>query len=166
MIKKCDFPNCTKTGMCRAPKDRFLSKYWHFCREHAAEYNKNWNYYANMTADEIEDDWEQSVFGPNARNKATQIDTAEYLKFLDDFINGRTPRTNVQKKSAIPAEVAAALRSMELPLTATWRDVQLQYRKMAKLYHPDTTKLRGKSAGDKFATISSAYQTLLKHFKK
>ena len=56
MIKKCDKPGCGKAGTCRAPKSRDLKDYWFFCQEHAAEYNKNWNYYADMTPDEIEAD--------------------------------------------------------------------------------------------------------------
>jgi hypothetical protein len=59
MIKKCDKPGCGKAGTCRAPKSRDLKEYWFFCTEHAAEYNKNWNYYADMTPDEIEEDWEE-----------------------------------------------------------------------------------------------------------
>ena len=43
MIQKCEHAGCTKAGTCRAPKDRTLREYWHFCTEHAAEYNKNWN---------------------------------------------------------------------------------------------------------------------------
>ena len=63
MITKCDHPGCTKAGTCRAPKNRDLREYWHFCPEHAAEYNKNWNYYADMTHDEINDEWERETFG-------------------------------------------------------------------------------------------------------
>ena len=62
MIKKCEHTGCTKAGTCRAPKSRDLKEYWFFCREHAAEYNKNWNFYANMTAYEIEDDLELQLF--------------------------------------------------------------------------------------------------------
>ena len=63
MIKKCDHFGCTKAGTCRAPKTRDLKEYWWFCKEHAAEYNKNWNYYANMSPDEINDEWERETFG-------------------------------------------------------------------------------------------------------
>ena len=72
MIKKCDHPGCNKAGTCRAPKTRDLREYWWFCREHAAEYNKNWNYYAGMTPDEIEEDWERQTFGAPLRDRTTQ----------------------------------------------------------------------------------------------
>ena len=38
------------------------------------------------------------------------------------------------------------------------------YRTLAKKYHPDTAN--GKSTGTEFTQISSAYQTLKKHFGK
>ena len=71
MIKKCDKPGCTRAGTCRAPKNRELKDYWWFCKEHAAEYNKNWNYYAGMTPDEIEADWETQTFGAPLKDKKT-----------------------------------------------------------------------------------------------
>jgi hypothetical protein len=164
VIQKCDFPGCGKAGACRAPKDRTLREYWHFCRAHAAEYNKNWNYYADMSQQEIEDEWERETFGESARKRGA-ADTAEYLKFLDDFANGRAPR---RKKSPdpLPSGVSDALAALQLPAAAVWKDVQAQYRKLAKLYHPDIADRHGqKSAAAAFAKISAARAVLAKHFK-
>ena len=91
MIKKCDHPGCTKAGTCRAPKTRDLREYWWFCREHAAEYNKNWNFYAGMSPEEIEEDWERQTFGAPLKDKAqAEQDNRDYINFLNDFITGRT----------------------------------------------------------------------------
>ena len=88
MITKCDHPGCTKAGTCRAPKSRDLKEYWWFCKEHAAEYNKNWNYYANMTPDEIEADWERQTFGAPLKEKTkSNADNDDYIKFLNFLIN-------------------------------------------------------------------------------
>jgi hypothetical protein len=167
MIQKCDFKGCDKAGICRAPKSRDLREYFHFCRDHAAEYNKNWNYYANMTPEEMDADWERDVFGYSDRDKsATAAKTAEYLKFLDDFIKGRAPIRDSKKKETI-SPAAAALKNLALGPTASWRDVQIQYRKLAKMYHPDTARnLNDKSAAEKFAHLSASYTLLQKHFKK
>ena len=91
MITKCEHPGCTKAGVCRAPKTRDLKEYWYFCKEHAAEYNKNWNYYANMTPDEIDAEWERETFGiaDKDRDVANQKE-AEYAKFINDFLTGRS----------------------------------------------------------------------------
>ena len=169
MIKKCDFPGCEKTGVCRAPKSRDLRDYYHFCKEHASEYNKNWNYYAGMTDEDMERDWEQRTFGSNFKSKKkAQADTAEYLEFLNGFLTGRSEFDKVPAKKSGPSpSVIAALKTLELPVTATWKEVQTQYRKLAKVYHPDTAKkLNAKSAAEKFTNLSLAYQTLEKYFKK
>ena len=93
MIKKCDYPNCSKAGVCRAPKARDLKEYYWFCKEHAAEYNKNWNYYAGMTTDEIEDDWERETFGISDKERKTKEKAnADYVAFLQNFLTGRESR--------------------------------------------------------------------------
>ncbi len=166
MIKKCDKPGCTRAGTCRAPKSRDLREYWFFCQEHAAEYNKNWNYYADMTPDEIEADWERQTFGAPLRDAdAANKDAADYEKFINDFITGRSAFDHVSPKSKMPGPIASALRTFELPVTATWREVSARYRRLAKQYHPDTATNK-KTAATKFAEISAAYDALKKYFGK
>ncbi len=167
MITKCDHPGCTKAGTCRAPKTRDLADYWHFCQEHAAEYNKNWNYYANMTPEEIEADWERQTFGEPLKDKNTaNSDAADYAKFLNDFITGRSEFDKIPaRKNTLPGPVMAALKLFDLGVSASWRDVGVRYRALAKKYHPDTATNK-KSAATEFARISAAYDTLKKHFGK
>jgi len=163
MIKKCDFPGCTKAGTCRAPKTRDLKEYWNFCQEHAAEYNKNWNFYANMTPEEIEEDWERQTFGEPIKKRSEQ-DSADYIKFLNDFITGRSAFDKMPPKKSLPANIISAFKTLELPITASWREIGARYRALAKKYHPDTA--RGELSGSEFTKISTAYQTLKKHFGK
>ena len=163
MIKKCDFPGCTRAGTCRAPKTRELREYWNFCPEHAAEYNKNWNFYADMTPEEIEEDWERQTFGEPIKKRSEQ-DSADYIKFLNDFITGRNTFDKMPPKKSMPANITLAFGALGLPITASWREIGAKYRALAKKYHPDTA--HGKSSGSEFAHISSAYQTLKKYFGK
>ncbi len=166
MIKKCDHEGCTKAGTCRAPKTRDLKEYWWFCQEHAAEYNKNWNYYADMTADEIEDDWERRTFGSSLKDKATaQSDADDYVKFINDFLTGRASFDRRPAPSKTPGPVTSALKLFGLPPTASWRDVGIKYRALAKKYHPDTATDKANAATE-FAKISTAYETLKKYFGK
>ena len=163
MITKCDFPGCTRAGTCRAPKSRELREYWNFCREHAAEYNKNWNYYANMTPEEIEEDWEKQTFGSST--KRTKQDSDDYIKFLNDFITGRSNFDKIPpKKPSLPSETISAFKTLGLPITASWREVGVKYRTLAKKYHPDTAT--GDASSADFARISGAYQTLKRYFGK
>ena len=163
MIKKCDFPGCQKAGTCRAPKTRDLREYWNFCQEHAAEYNKNWNFYADMTPEEIEEDWERQTFGEPIKKRSEQ-DSADYIKFLNDFITGRSTFDKMPPKKSLPANIISAFKTLELPITASWREIGARYRALAKKYHPDTA--RDELSGSEFTKISTAYQTLKKHFGK
>lgn len=163
MITKCDFPGCQKAGTCRAPKTRDLREYWNFCQEHAAEYNKNWNFYANMTPEEIEEDWERQTFGAPTNKRSAQ-DSADYIKFLNDFITGRSTFDKMPPKKSMPANILSAFKVLGLPISASWREIGAKYRALAKKYHPDTAKQNADAT--EFAKISSAYQTLKKHFGK
>jgi len=167
MIKRCDHPGCTKAGTCRAPKDHTLKEYWMFCTEHAAEYDKNWNFYANMTDDEIEDDWESSVFGTPLKNRDTtsHINHDDYVKFINDFLTGRDKFDRIPPKPKTPTTITSALRTLGLGVNATWRDVGIKYRALAKQHHPDTATNKENAAAE-FARISAAYDTLRKHFGK
>ena len=163
MIKKCDFPGCQKAGTCRAPKTRDLREYWNFCQEHAAEYNKNWNFYADMTPEEIEEDWERQTFGEPIK-KRSESDSADYIKFLNDFITGRSTFDKMPPKKSMPTNIISAFKTLGLPITASWREIGTKYRALAKKYHPDTAK--DKSSSAEFTKISTAYQTLKKYFGK
>lgn len=166
MITKCDHPGCTKAGICRAPKSRDLKEYWWFCKEHAAEYNKNWNYYANMTPDEIDAEWERETFGIADKDKENvNKNESEYVQFLNDFLTGRTNFDKIPAKKTIPSQIVSAMQVFGLPITATWREVGAKYRTLAKKYHPDTAQNK-KSSTAEFTRITAAYETLKKYFKK
>ena len=131
MIKKCDFKGCDKAGVCKAPKSRNLNDYYWFCKEHAAEYNKNWNYYEGMTRDEIDEDWERETFGISEKDrKAAEAANLDYVNFLKDFLTGRSAFDKTTSRGAssrrrpgstAPQAVSTALRTFELPPTASWR---------------------------------------------
>ena len=164
MITKCDHPGCTKAGVCRAPKSRDLKEYWMFCKEHAAEYNKNWNYYADMTPDEIDAEWERETFGISDRDRATaNKNESDYIQFLNDFLTGRSTFDSVPAKKSVPSKIVSALHTFDLPISATWREVAAKYRALAKKYHPDTAKTVDATA---FTRITSAYEVLKNYYKK
>jgi hypothetical protein len=168
MIKKCDHPDCAKVGTCRAPKSRDLKDYWFFCAEHAAEYNKNWNFYANMTPEEIEADWESQTFGQPLKDKdAANKKAKDYADFVNDFLTGRARFDHADKleKSPVPSGIVAALKIFDLPISATWREVGVKYRAMAKQLHPDIAKDK-KNAAAEFAKLAEAYKKLQGYYKK
>jgi DnaJ-domain-containing protein 1 len=165
MIKKCDHAGCQKAGTCRAPKSRDLNEYWYFCQEHAAEYNKNWNFYANMTPEEIEADWERQTFGAPLKEKdAANRDAREYEQFIQGFISGRSSFDAMPRATSLPSKIVAALKVLDLPLSANWREIAARYRALAKELHPDTAKNKKDAAA--FAKANDAYRTLQAYYKK
>lgn len=53
--KGCEWPGCENKGAYRAPqaRDRLNDYYW-FCLEHVRKYNTSWNYYADLSEEQIE----------------------------------------------------------------------------------------------------------------
>lgn len=160
IIKKCEHLGCNKAGTCRCPKDRNLKDYWYFCQQHAAEYNKNWNYYAGMTPDEINKEWEKDLFGHGHGDAGLDSLGPEYQKIILDFANGKPMPS---KKKTIPGNVITAFEDLGLSPGDDWEKVQKKYRLLAKQVHPDTSKSKD---GGRFVKISISYQTLKKYFNK
>src|SRR3569833_172830 len=54
--RPCDHPGCRVAASAKAPKSRDMPVdfYW-FCQPHAAEYNKNWDFFAGMNEKEVAD---------------------------------------------------------------------------------------------------------------
>ena len=44
-VRLCDRHGCTEPGDRPAPKSPNSPERWYFCEAHAAEYNRNWNYF-------------------------------------------------------------------------------------------------------------------------
>ena len=53
-VRLCDRHGCEQPGDCPAPKSPNNPDRWYFCRDHAAEYNKGWDYFAGLDAEEAE----------------------------------------------------------------------------------------------------------------
>ena len=50
-VRLCDRHGCEAPGDCPAPKSPNNPERWYFCQEHAAEYNKGWDYFAGLDAE-------------------------------------------------------------------------------------------------------------------
>jgi len=51
--RACDHPGCRRAAEARAPKSReMLNEHYWFCQPHAADYNRNWDFFAGMSEGE------------------------------------------------------------------------------------------------------------------
>ena len=51
-VRLCDREGCSEIGDRPAPKAPHSDERWYFCEAHAAEYNRNWNYFAGLSPEE------------------------------------------------------------------------------------------------------------------
>lgn len=183
IFPKCDAPNCDKPGKCKAPKNNQLREYYNFCEQHAAEYNKNWNYYAGMTQDEIEAEnikdiyrrnptWQFGINGLNKDHIKSANNATDPLDILNKIFGKSSSKNNNHtyeaKSFGKNTEIGQAIKFMKLPEEFTEDDLKKQYKKLVKLYHPDLTKdpNKQKANEEKFKNLSHSYKVLTDYIKK
>ena len=168
---ECDMPGCKGSGEHRAPKSRYSpieKDYYRFCQSHAAEYNKQWNYFDGMSEMEIEIYWDNfdTDHRPTWKRERAGKFTADNLydsftkKFGDVF--GASGATVEDMASQIPAptrEIRRALRVMELSWPIAKAQLKTQFKTLVKQYHPDVNQ--DPTAEDKFKRITEAYTIIL-----
>src|SRR3546814_11728350 len=54
-VRLCDREGCSEAGDRPAPKAPNSPERWYFCESHAAEYNRNWDYFAGLSAEKAAD---------------------------------------------------------------------------------------------------------------
>ena len=141
-VRLCDRDGCGRRGDNPAPKSRYSDDKWWFCQEHAAEYNRNWNYFAGMTDRDTADAEAQDEGVRNAYQKASSGWR------WDAFGGSRGQR-----------EHREALAVLGLDQDAEQNDIKRRFRELAKENHPDRNQ-GSKDAEDRFKRICAAYDVL------
>src|ERR1700760_2711623 len=89
--RACDHPGCNKAATARAPKSRdMLNEHYWFCQPHAAEYNRNWNFFAGLSEAEIRRRQQDELFTggrPTWEMKAGRL-SREAAAFSNKFKKG------------------------------------------------------------------------------
>ena len=142
-VRLCDREGCHAVGDRPAPKAPHSPERWYFCQAHAAEYNKNWDYFANLTPEEA------------ARRAA------------EEELSNSGFRSSAQWKWAGPGDGSRsrdemrALAALELESDADFTAVKAAWRKLAKENHPDL-KPGDAEADQRFKQVQAAYDVLRK----
>jgi hypothetical protein len=140
-LRMCEFPGCTEVGEHPAPKHRDSEEKWWFCQVHAAEFNKNWNYFTGMT------DQEKEEAANDARYHASRNRAWDWSSDDDGSDHNWT------------SQERAALSVLGLHPTAMPDEIKAQYRQLAKQNHPDAN-LGDPESEERFKQIQAAYETL------
>ena len=166
-------PGCPDHGDFRAPKDRSLSDHYWFCQEHVAEYNKAWDFFSGMPAEEVERQILNSLYGDRpTRRYDINGAAAEALRARAwqtyHFTDQEPPKSfnhdgSVKKSMQTPEEQAMEVMGLSAPLDL--KTIKARYKELAKKYHPDLNK-GDKAAEDLLKEINMAYTILKLAFAK
>jgi hypothetical protein len=175
--KRCDHPDCRLAGSAKAPKSRDMPNehYW-FCQKHAAEYNKNWNFFAGMSEGEIRARQETEKvtggrptwsFKADSRSREAAAAAARDARhaadpfglFRAEKARAEAQRTAHERKLGKLERVALA--DMNLEAGATSAMIRTRYTELVKQCHPDANG-GDRSAEHKLQRVIKAYKTLKK----
>jgi hypothetical protein len=140
-IRLCDRHGCEAPGDCPAPKSPNSPERWYFCQEHAAEYNKGWDYFAGL-------DREAAA----ARAKDERRDNSGYAEAQHYGWAGSGDGTR-------SADEMRALEVLGLEGDATFEEVRKAWRSRAKEVHPDV-RPGDAEAARAFHAVQLAYEVL------
>ncbi|MBY0563599.1 MAG: J domain-containing protein [Hyphomonadaceae bacterium] len=169
--RPCDHIGCARAGGHRAPKGReHEGQFWHFCLEHAAEYNKRWDYFAGMGDAELAAYRAKEEVGhrPTWTFRSGRLDrySAAMRGFqagnrVDPFgMFGAEPATAPPpQRRRLTRLQAMALDAMSLEENATSADIRTRYAELVKRWHPDSNG-GDRAAEGNLQRVIRAYQTL------
>ena len=160
----CDWENCKEIGSYKAPVERDNSKnFRYFCLEHIKIFNKNWNYFSNMSEEQVE----YFIKSDLTWHKPTKSfsSSENFFKILwnnalGDNVNiFKNPGFKEFKKSKLSEKDRHALEVLGLKYGVKWADIQKKFKGLVKKYHPDKN-LGSKKYEDILKKITLAYSQL------
>ncbi len=183
---RCDWADCVGAGECKAPKGpNRLRDYYMFCPRHAAEYNKSWNYFAQMTEEQVRAHQKADAYGQrptwNMRSDSgDRIRQAARLRrggrggptggaaggFYDafDLFGGAQQTRKPQDPRHDPTLgklEAKALEALGFEGRTPLDEIRTRYAELVKRFHPDANG-GDRSTEARLQQVIHAYKTLKK----
>jgi len=140
-VRLCDRDGCDAPGDRPAPKSPNSPDRWYFCETHAAEYNRSWNYFEGLSAEEA------------AAREAQEQSTA------DGYSGSRYYGWGGPGDGSRSRDEMKALEVLGLESDATFEEVRTAWRALAKVNHPDR-RPGDEEAATRFHQIQAAYEVL------
>ncbi len=174
--RRCEHPDCLRAADARAPKSRELlhEHYW-FCRPHAAEYNRNWNFFSGLSEAEVRrrqteetmtggrPTWDMKAGrGSREAASATKFGKGQgYRDYFEMFGGGaRHGRAEPPPRNLNKFE-RNALADLDLEETADGPAIRTSFTELVRRLHPDANG--GDRAGEnRLQRVIRAYQSLRK----
>ena len=179
---RCAWEGCENAGEYRAPKDRRLAEYVHFCLDHVRVYNAKWDFHAGMGADQLEAEirsaatWERPTWKLGALGggpRAERMHVNDPFGFAADGAFGEKKRKQKTREDEYTrddqaarglfdkklAERHSAMKVLDLSMPLTLDQLKRRYKILVKKYHPDANG-GSHEAENRMKVINQAYQTL------
>jgi isopentenyl diphosphate isomerase/L-lactate dehydrogenase-like FMN-dependent dehydrogenase len=169
--QKCSCPDCDLLGEYKAPiSPNNLREYQWFCLAHIKEYNKNWNYFENMTADEIETFIENDIIGHRKTQKigATNSDYFNKTnKIRENLFNSFADIGNVEFSSTLMGnEYINALAELNInDKNAPLEVIKSKFKDIVKQLHPDTVGYKEENI-EKLKKVLESYKIIKNHYER
>ena len=140
-VRICDRHGCDKRGDCPAPKSPNSPDRWMFCQEHAAEYNRGYDYFEGLSAEEA------AAREADERRDASGFAEAKHYGW-GGAGDGSRSRDEMH-----------ALDILGLDADADLDAARTAWRKLAKESHPDVNP-GNEAAAQRFREVQAAYDVL------
>ena len=185
-VRPCSEEGCSLPGEFKAPyrRDQIREYIW-FCLEHVRTYNKQWNYYQGMNAEEIECEtrldmtWQRHTWPfSHSSDHLLMLKALEkaYYQFngkarhypwdhaFEAMGGQKKQNDNWEDELEFNGAESKAVRLMGLKLPLTAETLKARYIEFAKRYHPDTNG--GSQEGEAHLKIINQAYAILKNFLK
>ena len=167
----CYWNKCKKPGNYKAPveKDNCKNYKW-LCAQHIKEFNKSWNYFENMTEDQIklflksDMTWHRPTQKFGSRDNFFDILWNNALNDKFEIFKNITNGKYISKKN-LSSKDKEAFMILDLKTDAGWLNIQKRFKTLVKKFHPDMNS-GSRKYEEKLKTITIAYSHLKKILKE
>ncbi len=173
----CAHIGCKNKGEYKAPiHNKSLGKYQFFCLKHITEFNKKWNFFEGMDENQLKFELETQIYQGESwpfgikdfQDPAFRMhplrNMADPFEFFDKKNSKNEPQQE-QPQFLLDSSENNALALLDLDMPFTAEELKKNYRKLARLYHPDTNQQQGNE--NMLKSINQAYaiaKSILKRF--
>ncbi len=164
----CEHPSCDLAGEHPAPQQFGDGKHW-FCKRHAAEYNKSFNFFDTMTEEQLKAFNENARYGfkttwkfgagPMGGDKSAKSGDPKTWRGAEFFENAAEARAERRANRGATGVAKRALEELDLDAKAKPPEIRARYAEYVRLFHPDSNS-GDRSSEEKLAKVIRAGKTL------
>jgi len=164
----CEHPNCDLAGEYPAPM-QFGDRKHYFCKRHAAEYNRSFNFFDTMNEEQLKAFNENARYGfkqtwkfgagPMGGDKAGKAGDPKTWQGAEFFQDRAAAREERRANRSATGVAKRALDELDLKPNAKPPEIRARYAEYVRLFHPDSNS-GDRSSEEKLAKVIRAGKTL------